>query len=291
MQTIDFYLSLFFQRCFKSFFIVTLGFVLRASSVTIFGLTIKTFLIVIDPKLTISLASPTLKFIGLSGFSETQFSYLVVCGLGTMILIQFFLNQLYGKMFLSTRESLLSELAQRLTYNDEAHKSHIIYDVIPHGYESMLKALEILFFYCFLLCLIAFIHPAVALILIVLLLIMVLFTVTLVKKRNRERQFFQKNRQTVSSAPDDLDKGIGLANHIFSSNRKNIVYSDLFGGVGMILVILLYLFYFSELPFTSNGLVPLFLALCIRFSINYTNEFSQHIGVLIDHRKSLSNLD
>lgn len=215
----------------------------------------------------------------------------VVVALAGMVVFQYLFNLLYTAAFIKNRMALIKDIIDKpLASNTEFH-IHVCLDRIPAGYEAIIKTSEISLFYISLLIGIILVSPAIALTLVLLLVVMT-FTMLLKVHTNSEvRSTAYDARYNLEESNYNLIKGMDYANFNFTTIRNSAVYSELFGGIGIVLIMLFYLLWFSGEQLTSNNLLSLILVLSIRFVINYTGEFSRLIGSIIEQQDILKHLN
>ena len=290
-EILSFYLRLLAIRPWSNLLLVVLGFVLRGSSVVIFALPIKAFLIVLDPTTSHYFLAPMLANIGIENSSDDFYVKLVLIGLSIMVTTQFLLNMIYQKLFINSRTSLVQHILKEPLCSSPNYHEHATFDLIPQGFESIVKVLEIVLFYASLALLILIINWTIAVVLLILLCILVFTMLAYVDERGSVRKEAYNERQTVDITGDNPIAGLRWADHTFNSIKRSSTYSELFGGLGMVIVMVLYVTWLDSSAVTANGLVSLVLVLSIRFLINYTGEISRLLGSIFQQHSMLAFLD
>lgn len=283
-----FYLKLIFEQPATPLLLVSLGFLLRASSVVIFALTIKAFLVVLDPTIINHLFH---LLFGQANVEQSTIDKLlpgIVLVLAGMVALQFLLNTLYLRAFIKHRRNLVERFAEQPIFANLESQKHICLDLIPVGYESLIKVLEITLFYLSLCILIFILNPVIGFIVVPILMAILLYMLLFVIERKSARAKAYKERQDVSA--DALIDGLQFADHSFTTLRRNTTYSEFFGGLGMVLLMAFYLLFMDITSFAENKLFAFVLILSVRFLVNYTGEFSRLLGVILSHHTMLAKL-
>jgi len=214
----------------------------------------------------------------------------VVLGLAVMVLAQFLLNNLYLRLFLYSRKRLIEKIIASPFSSHADYHQHVCLDLIPLGYESVIKLFEIAVFYSSLMLLIFLINPIVAITVVILLFLILIYMLMFVNERSSvRREAYQKRQNLVDT--NNLIEGLEFTDHNFLMVRKSNIYSELFGGMGMVFVMLLYVVWLNDTTSLGNNFTALVLVLSIRFIINYTSEFSNLMGTVFGQYTMLGNLD
>ena len=290
IEVLMFYLHALLKAPSSNAVLVFLGFLVRASSVFIFALTIKVFLIVIDPSFSLALVSSVASEFGFSQLGESELVTGSLIVLLALVILQFVLNRCYEYLFLKNRNTLVEYLIENpLVDGDEFHV-HVCLDRVPVGFESIIKSLEICLFYASLILIIYWISPVMAASVVVLLLLIVYLMLMKTHERSETMTAAYEARAKVKSASDDVAAGLALTDLNFITARRTATYSELFGGAGIVIVMLLYLYWQDHVQLTSSSLVTLFLVLSIRFVIGYTGELSRLISTIVQQQDMMGLL-
>lgn len=290
-EIFSFYVRLLARDPSKNLLLVLLGFFLRGSSVVIFALTVKAFLVVIDPQTARFFLVPMLDYFSIDHGSQDYYVKVVLLGLSAMVLVQFLLNLVYQKQFIDNRQLLVKSIIDTPLCSSQSYHEHVVFDLIPQGFESIVKALEIVLFYASLVLLIFVINSAVALLLVVLLGVLIFTMLAYIDERSSTRSAAYNDRQTVDLTGDEPMRGLRFADHVFNASKRSSTYSELFGGMGMVLVMLVYVLWFDDSDLSGSSLVSIVLVLSVRFLINYTGEISRLLGAIFQQYSMLAFLD
>ena len=289
-QLVSFYGSLTKGRRAVCVCLVMLGFFLRSSSVVIFALTVKAFLIVLDPTATVAVLNRLLNLQSSPISNIQQLVEYVVGGLTAMVLLQYALNRMYLSCFIAIRRRVVLTVIRNPVSSNSDYQKHVCLALIPEGFESLIKITEIAIFYSCLVLLIFLISPLIGIVVIALLVLILGFMLIFVSEKADERRQAFLRRQDASDG-EKMIQGLDFADHTFRSIRNNSIYSEFFGGLGMVMIMLLYTVWAGGSIEIKNGLVALVLVLSIRFLINYTGEFSRLARILLNQFDMFEKFD
>ena len=178
-----FYLGLVTRGPVSNAILVLVGYLLRVVSVSIFALTVKVFLVIVDPQLGSKIISSTLTDFGLPPIGANDLVVGVISSLVALVIFQYLLNLWYASAFLKNRTALVADLLKNPLVNNDEFYVHVCLDRIPVGYESTIKSLEICLFYASLLIAISLISPIIAISVVALLILITLLMLVKVHER------------------------------------------------------------------------------------------------------------
>ncbi|RBP51486.1 hypothetical protein [Arenicella xantha] len=284
MQVLKFYLQLLAKRPMATLFLVFLGFLVRGLSVVVFVLIVKVFLSVIDPSSIVKVVNQFASGYGLAEINQSNLLYALVIILVVLIVAQYVLNKVYLFFFLHYRTATISGLLLSPLNDHVPMHLHICLDKVPIGYEGVIKSLEILLFYFFLFSGIFLINPLAGLL--VLLLVPIMLALMLLKGRKEVfvHTEMQQCRKAVLSMDDDYLRALQLINENYMFGRNSIIYSELFGGISIVIMMIAFMLWYSERQFGFSGVAALFLVFGIRFAVVYAGELSRVLSRVLQQR-------
>ena len=97
-------------------------------------------------------------------------------------------------------------------------------------------------------------------------------------------QELNENRKKISSLDDDFQRVISLGNDSYMFSRNSIIYADLLGGLGIIIVMLFFAYMKDFDTFGLSDITSLILVFGVRFAIMYAGEFSRILNRLLQQR-------
>ena len=288
-----FYIRLLSIMPLFSGLVIGTGVLLRFLTIAVFVLTFKVFLSIVQPD---SVASIVDIISNQLINREVQISDLLVAMVSSLLLLiilQFLLNKIYLAIYLSLRTKLTQWLLPRSLSTSEEMHLHICLDKFPIGFDGIIKSCEIIVFYMFLITGIFYLNLFAGL----LVLISVPFIIALILIKGRKEVHVLKDlsdyRKKIVDSDDDFLPYFSLSQESHSFSRNNIIFSQFFGGVAIVAMMCVFLFWYSaeEGAQGAVGLTALMLVFGIRFAVVYAGELSRCLSRVLQQRVMVENIE
>lgn len=243
----------------------------------------------LDPQSAVNLINDFLRTISVDILTTSNLSDYLISILFVFILLQFCISKVNLILLRKLRNSVMTELFERLSSLSITRRNNVLYDYYLHGYEAIIKSFEIVLFYIFLLIYIFTMSIVMGWTVIVLVPILV----GLLVFRNRKEAFVQDNiresREESSKNSDNQLKPMRHYDKQLNFRVNNIISSDILGGITIGVIFMIYVEYKSQ--FSSYGVLVLLLIFSIRFAVLYAGELSRQLNVVLRLRAVLKYID
>ncbi len=101
-------------------------------------------------------------------------------------------------------------------------------------------------------------------------------------------QDMRDRRKNITSLDDDIMGVVDLANKQYQYNRNSIINSEFFGGLAIVVMMIVFSLWFKADGF--GGIAALGLVFSIRFAVVYAGELSRHLGRLLQQRTIMDKI-
>lgn len=270
--------------------IVLSGFIYRMLNVAIFVLIMKIFLIVIDPNAVLPLIEKLADLLPFEFQVDLeQLPIVLLIALSVIIVIHFIVGKLNLFWMLKARKELQLKGPALDLHPNLANKRNICLDQLPAGLDAIVKISEIIIFFVFVISTILYMVPLLGLLVLVSTPLLISYLIL----KSRESAFLiteiRESRKNIGQLSfEDYQKPVEQSNLIFSSTRANLISSDFFGGIIIVGIILVFLFYSGSGSISNfSGLILIF---GIRFAFIYAKECSVVLGNLLQQRTIMSEV-
>jgi len=293
LKAVEFYLRILLIKKYLALAVIFIGIVVRFLSVFIFALTLKVFLTIIDPGVLLDTFNQLLYHYAGFTLNAAKFQIVLILILFSLICFQFLLNKLYLRQYLILRRHLVEWLLDRPLNDNTNMHLHICLDKFPMGFDSIIKSLEILVFYFFLLIGIFFISFLAGFLVILVVPVIILVMVVKSRKEIFVQQEMHNMRKEVTDLTSDIDTLLDLSNQHYSYARNGVTFSDFLSGAAIVVTMsLLLLIDFADAGLSENivGFTALILVFCIRFAVTYAGELSRSLNKLLQQRIIIENV-
>lgn len=287
-----FYLKLLNVKPFQSAIVVSLGVISRMLTVTVFVLTFKVFLSIVQPEsaeFVVSLLPPNLAALIPNGSGVL---YVFLSLLFALVLAQLLFNKLYLMTFVALRTSLMGWLFRRPLCSALSTHIHISLDKFPLGFDGVIKSCEIIIFYLFLVSVILILNVFTGLLVIACVPMMLAIIIVKGRKEIYIQKDMNESRKEISSLEDDFEAYSAYAEKKFKLGIEGTHLSQLISGLALVLIMCLFLFYQSQ-PEQQNyvGITAIALVFSIRFAIVYAGELGRSLNKVIQQRVIVENIE
>lgn len=293
LGAIKFYVRLLLRKPSSLLLLITLGVIVRFMTVFVFVLSFKVFLTIIDPNVSLAVAN---KFIYISlgrDISASEFQLALIFTLMMMIAIQFALNKFYLRQYLSLRLIIVRWLLKKPLNDHHSMHLHICLDKYPQGFEGVVKSVEILVFYLFLLVGIFFMNFIAGLLVVIVVPLMIAIMLVKSRKEIHVQKGMQDARKKALEQESEIENVLSFANENYAFSRNGITHSEFFGGIAIVLTMSALLFFYTlsdDVTEKIAGFTALLLVFCVRFAIVYAGELSRSLGKVLQQRVIIDNI-
>lgn len=270
--------------------IILSGFVYRILNIAIFVLIMKIFLIVIDPEAVLPLVEKMTSLLPFEVKINLEQLPIVLLGvLAGIIVVHFIIGRLNLSWMLKARKKLQVKGPTLDLHKNLANKRNMCLDQLPVGLDAIVKISEILIFFVFVISAILYMAPVVG----ILVFISTPLLISYLILKSRENAFLiielRESRQKIGRlSEEEYLKPVSQSNLLFSSTRTNLISSDFFGGIIIVGIILVFLFYMGDDSVSNfSGLILIF---SIRFAFIYAKECSVVLGNLLQQRTVMAEV-
>jgi len=281
-KVLKFYGRVAIQDCFFSMAIIITGLASRILSICVFMAMVKVFLGILSPEQTLVFINNALAYFSIPITTEEGMLNAMIIMLFVLVLLQYISSRLNLFLFTSRRHFLVKKMVSTGLNDNPKMNLHLGIDHFPSGYDGILKCGEIALFFVLLLIVIFSISFVAGML--VFLMIPPLISTLIVKSRKEVHTVkeIREHRQKFDENTGSIDTYNELLNTQYRFARKNIIYSELMGG--LVIVAIMLFFFLGNSAIELHDISALVLIFAIRFSVIYAGEFSRHANRLFQQR-------
>lgn len=287
LGAVKFYACLLSREPLPAFLLIATGVLVRFMTVFVFVLTFKVFLTIIDPNVSLVVANTFIHDVIGRNVSATEFQLALISTLLFLIGIQFALNKIYVNQYLKLRHRIVTRLLKKPLNDHRPTHLHICLDKFPQGYEGLVKSLEILVFYFFLMIGIFFINAFAGLLVVTVVPAMIVLMLIKSRKEIHVQKEMQSARKKVLEQESEIERVLSLASENYAFGRNGLTYTEFFGGIAIVIMMSALLFFYTMDDGITDkiaGLTALLLVFCIRFAVVYAGELSRSLAKVLQQR-------
>lgn len=282
---LDYYFVSMHGYLIRVFLISILGLTLRLLSILTFALIIKIFLSMFDQEATTLLVNNILAKLSFAAAAPSDLWFYLVLPLAVFTGVQYFLGKFYLLLFRNVRGQLMIKMLTSDSHASLHDKASFVYDYFLHGFEALIKSLEIILFYLILILFIFIVNFTMGVSVVILVPILVFVLVF----RDRKEAFVQDaikiSREIIDQDKETLLAPIKHYDQQLNYRINGVIASELFGGMALVIIFMVYVKYHEQ--FMGYGLLPLLLIFAIRFAVLYAGELSRQLSVVFRLRAVL----